>query len=105
MLERALAKEANARYQTAEKMASDLSELETPLQEQALEDALFQLEQGALLRARDQLTQKQRPARRVAQPFQGHVRRACMRGPFGAASDVRCRDDRVRFRVWWSRTR
>src|SRR5436309_160394 len=57
VLERALAKEANARYQTAEKMASELSELETPLKEQVLEDALFQFEQGDLLRARDLVSQ------------------------------------------------
>lgn len=57
VFERALAKEANSRYQTAEKMAQELSELEASLKEQALEDALVQFEQGDLLRASDLVSQ------------------------------------------------
>jgi len=57
VLERALAKDPATRYQTAERMAADLAELETPLKEQVLEDALVQFEQGELLRARDLVSQ------------------------------------------------
>lgn len=53
VLERALAKDANARYQTAAKMAQALAELEAPLKELALEEALVQFENGDLLRASD----------------------------------------------------
>jgi|GEM_PF-3240197 len=57
IFECALAKEAGTRYQTAEKMAQELSELEAPLKEQALEEALIQFENGDLFRASDLVSQ------------------------------------------------
>jgi serine/threonine-protein kinase len=53
----ALAKDPAARYETAEKMAQALSELEVPLKERALEEALVQFEHGDLLRANDLISQ------------------------------------------------
>jgi serine/threonine-protein kinase len=57
VLELALAKEPGGRYGTAEKMAQALSELEAPLKERALEEALVQFEHGDLLRANDLVSQ------------------------------------------------
>lgn len=53
VLESALAKDRAHRYETAMKMALELSEIEVPLKEQALEDAHFQFEHGNLLRANE----------------------------------------------------
>ena len=57
VLDRALAKDVNARYQTAEKMASELAEVEAPLKEQTLEDAIGQVERGDLVRASELVSQ------------------------------------------------
>jgi protein kinase-like protein/PEGA domain-containing protein len=57
VLERALAKEREQRYETAAKMALELSGIEAPLKEQALEDAQFQFEHGNLLRANELVDQ------------------------------------------------
>jgi predicted Ser/Thr protein kinase len=53
VLKSSLAKDRSTRYETAEKMAFDLAEIETPLKEQALEDAQFQFEHGNILRANE----------------------------------------------------
>ena len=57
VFELALAKEPGGRYDTAESMAQALSELEGPLKEQALEEALVCFEYGDLLRANDLVSQ------------------------------------------------
>ena len=57
VLDCALAKDVNARYQTAEKMASELAEVEAPLKEQTLEDAIGQFERGDLIRASELVSQ------------------------------------------------
>jgi serine/threonine-protein kinase len=57
ILERALAKDPAARYQTAEEMAQDLSELQTPLKDLALEEAHVQCNRGEFLRASDLVSQ------------------------------------------------
>jgi serine/threonine-protein kinase len=57
ILERALAKDPGARYQTAEELAQDLSELEKPLKELAMEDAQVQFDRGEFLRANDLVSQ------------------------------------------------
>ena len=57
VLDCALAKDVNARYQTAEKMASELAEVEAPLKEQALEDAIGRFERGDLVRASELVSQ------------------------------------------------
>ncbi|HKD13677.1 MAG TPA: protein kinase, partial [Candidatus Angelobacter sp.] len=57
VFEMALAKDAGARYQTAEKMAQELAELEAPLKELVLEEAMVQFENGDLLRANDLVSQ------------------------------------------------
>lgn len=57
VFELALAKDAGARYQTAAKMAQELAELETPLKEQVMEEALIQFDNGDLLRANDLVSQ------------------------------------------------
>jgi hypothetical protein len=53
VLECSLAKDRNQRYESAAKMALELSEIEAPLKEQALEDAHFQFQHGNLLRANE----------------------------------------------------
>lgn len=57
ILEHALAKDPAARYQTADDLARDLYELETPLKERALEEAQVEFEHGEFLRADDLVSQ------------------------------------------------
>ena len=57
VFELALAKDPGRRYETAEELALALAELEVPLKERALEEALVQFEHGDLLRANDLVSQ------------------------------------------------
>ncbi len=57
ILERALAKEVTDRYQHAEDMAVELTELQTPLKEQLLQEARASFEDGDVLRAHDLVSQ------------------------------------------------
>lgn len=77
VLEMALAKDAGARYRTAEIMALELAELEIPLKEQVLEEALVQFESGDLLRASDLVSQILRidTRHREAQDLQNKLQR------------------------------
>lgn len=57
ILRRALAKEVNGRYDTAQEMAAELAELQTPLKEQIVNDAQAARDSGDLLRANELASQ------------------------------------------------
>jgi tetratricopeptide (TPR) repeat protein/predicted Ser/Thr protein kinase len=57
VLERALSKEVNGRYQKAEELAVELAELQTPLKEMMLHDARTSFQEGDVLRAHELVSQ------------------------------------------------
>lgn len=57
VLTRALAKDLTSRYQTAEEMAVELADLQTPLKEEIIEEAYAARDGGDLLRANELATQ------------------------------------------------